>query len=44
LKAFPYAIYYITINNKENAEKLANFLVSQKLGACCNLIGSKENI
>ena len=36
----PLAIYYITINNLENAQKLANKLIEHKLAACANIIGS----
>ena len=36
-------VYYITINNYENAIKLANILLDKKLVACSNIIGTQEN-
>jgi len=39
----PLSLYYITINNVENAQKLAAQLVEKKLIACANIIGNNEN-
>jgi len=39
----PLSIYYVTVNNKENAIKISEILVQKKLVACVNIIGSKES-
>jgi len=39
----PLSIYYVTINNKENAVKLSEILVQKKLVACVNIIGNNES-
>lgn len=40
----PISIYFITVPSFEKAEKLSQILLEQKLVACCNLIGTKENM
>ena len=38
------AMVYITIDNYENAIKLSNLLLNQKLIACCNIISKESSI
>jgi hypothetical protein len=37
------SIYYVTVDSIENANKIADALLQQKLIACANLIGSQQN-
>lgn len=40
----PISIYFITVPSFEKAEQLSQILLEKKLVACCNLIGSNENM
>ena len=40
----PISIYFITVPSFEKAEKISQILLEKKLVACCNLIGTKENM
>ena len=33
-------MYFVTIDNHQNAEKLANILLEMKLIACSNIVGN----
>lgn len=43
-KNVPLAVYYVTAPNQEEAEKLSELLLKQRLIACCNIVKDVKSI